>query len=144
MATILSRNFTLEEMTASRTATAKHIKNTPDTQAVACLAALCTAVLQPLRDAMGYAIPVESGYRCKKLNEAVGGVSNSQHMKGQAADLYIAGDKAKGREWMRWIADNCDFDQLIWEHDKAGTYWVHVSYNPSGNRRQVITNYVKG
>ena len=53
MATVLSRNFTLEEMTASRVAKERRIKNVPDTQAVAYLTALCTAVLQPLRDAMG-------------------------------------------------------------------------------------------
>lgn len=144
MATILTKNFTLEELTASATATAQHISNTPDKQAVACLAILACKVLQPLRDWWGYPVKIGSGYRSAKLNKAVGGVSNSQHMKGQAADLCIDGDLTKGKAWFDYIADRLDFDQLILEHNAKGSYWVHVSYNPAGNRRQVIKDYLKG
>jgi hypothetical protein len=111
---------------------------------VCALCALVHNVLQPLRDAMGESIKIGSGYRCPQLNKAVGGVSNSQHMKGEAVDLCIDGDKKKGRKWMTWIMENCDFDQLIWEHNSKGTYWVHVSYRADGkNRRQVIGNLLK-
>ena len=142
--TKLSRNFTLEELFASQTAKSKGIKNQPSTQEIVCLTALTQAVLQPLREWWGKPIVIGSGYRCPALNKAVGGVSNSQHMKGQAVDLFIDGDKKKGRQWMEWIADNCDFDQLIWEHNTKGTYWVHVSFDPFGcNRRHVISNLLK-
>jgi len=142
--TKLSRNFTLEELCASQTAKAKGIKNQPGIQEIVCLTALTQAVLQPLREWWGKPIVIGSGYRCPALNKAVGGVSNSQHMKGQAVDLFIDGDKKKGRQWMEWIADHCDFDQLIWEHNAKGTYWVHVSYDPFGcNRRHVISNLLK-
>ena len=50
----------------------------------------------------------------------------------------------KGRRWFTWIQSHCDFDQLIWEHDKNGVYWVHVSYCADGkNRKQVINNLLK-
>jgi len=140
----LTQHFSLEELTASATATAKGIKNQPDTQAVVNLTALCVMVLEPLRKWWGKEVKIGSGYRCKKLNLAVGGVSNSQHMTGQAADLCIDGDKQKGLKWFEYIRRNLVFDQLIWEHNAKGTFWVHVSYNAQGgNRRQVIDNLLK-
>lgn len=140
----LTQHFSLEELTASATATAKGIKNVPDTQAVVNLTALCVMVLEPLRKWWGKEVKIGSGYRCKKLNLAVGGVSNSQHMTGQAADLCIDGDRQKGLKWFEYIRRNLVFDQLIWEHNAKGTFWVHVSYNAQGgNRRQVIDNLLK-
>lgn len=144
MPTRISKNFTLDELTASATAKQMHIINAPGVDEVCNLCALVHHVLQPLRDAMGESIKIGSGYRCPQLNKAVGGVPNSQHIKGEAADLCIDGDKAKGRKWITWIMDHCDFDQLIWEHNAKGTYWVHVSYRADGkNRRQVIDNLLK-
>ena len=94
---------------------------------------------------MGETIGISSGFRSVALNAAVGGAYNSQHLKGEAADLCINGDKAKGKKWFEWIKAHCQFDQLIWEHNKAGTYWVHVSYRADGqNRKQVINNLLKG
>ena len=144
MATRISKNFTLDELTASATAKQQHIINAPGIEEVCNLCALVHNVLQPLRDAMGESIKIGSGYRCPQLNKAVGGVSNSQHMKGEAADLCIDGDIKKGKRWFEWIKSHCDFDQLIWEHNSKGTYWVHVSYRADGkNRRQVIDNLLK-
>ena len=144
MATRISKNFTLDELLASTTAKQQHITNTPGVDEVCALCALVHYVLQPLREAMQEPIKIGSGYRCPALNRAVGGVANSQHMRGQAADLCIDGDLKKGRKWMTWIMDNCDFDQLIWEHNKKGSYWVHVSYRADGqNRRHVINNLLK-
>lgn len=144
MAIRISKNFTLEEFTASTTAKAKGITNVPSTQQMANLCALVHHVLQPLRDAMGHEVKIGSGYRCPRLNQAVGGVSNSQHQNGEAADLCIDGDKTKGRKWFTWIQTHSDFDQLIWEHNAKGTYWVHVSYRSDGkNRKQVIGDLLK-
>lgn len=144
MATRISKNFTLEEFTASVTAKDKGITNVPSTQQVVNLCALVHHVLQPLRDAMGHEVKIGSGYRCPRLNQAVDGASDSQHMKGEAADLCIDGDKTKGRRWFTWIQSHCDFDQLIWEHNKKGSYWVHVSYRSDGkNRKRVIGDLLK-
>jgi len=141
---MISKNFSLEELTASGTAKARGIKNVPGTAEVVALCALVFNVLQPLRDAMQEPIKIGSGYRCPALNKAVGGVTKSQHMKGEAVDLCIDGDKIKGKRWFDWIKAHCDFDQIIWEHNSKGSYWVHVSFRTDGkNRRQVINELLK-
>ena len=145
MATYISKNFTLEELTASATATAKGIRNNPGQTDIINLCALVHKVLQPLREAMGHPIKIGSGFRSLALNQAVGGVSNSQHMRGEAADLCIDGDIQKGKQWFNWIKTHCEFDQLIWEKNpKTGNYWVHVSYRADGkNRKKVIDKLIK-
>lgn len=144
MTTRISKNFTLEELCASETAKAKGISNNPGQTDIVNLCALTHKVLQPLRDWWGKEVKIGSGYRSYALNKAVGGVSNSQHMKGEAVDLCIDGDMAKGRSWFQYIRQHCQFDQLIWEHNAKGSYWVHVSYRADGNnRRQVIENLLK-
>jgi len=146
MATNITMHFTIDELYASQTAKARGIKNKPGVPEIINLVYLAAYVLEPLREAMGEPIKIGSGYRCPALNRAVGGVANSQHMKGQAADLCIDGDLKKGKRWFEWIRQHCQFDQLIWEHNAKGSYWVHVSYvhPPFGrNRRQVIDNLLK-
>jgi hypothetical protein len=146
MAVQITKHFTLEELCASATAKARGIQNRPNAQQIIALVYLTCYVLEPLREAMNEPIPISSGFRCEQLNRAVGGVSNSQHMKGQAADLCIGGDLEKGKRWFNWIKNNLKFDQLIWEHSRSGTYWVHVSFvhpDLGRNRRQVIDNLLK-
>lgn len=144
MATKISKNFTLEELYASSTAKAKGINNIPTPQAIINLTYLVSKVLQPLRVYAQEPIKIGSGYRSPALNRAVGGVSNSQHMTGQAADLCIDGNIEKGRKWFDLIRRNLPFDQLIWEKNpKTGSYWVHVSFNAEGNRGQVIDGLLK-
>ena len=145
--TRLSKNFTLEELRESATAKQTGIINAPGVDEVCAMCALVHNVLQPLRDAMGEPIKIGSGYRCHQLNKVVGGVSNSQHIKGEAADLCIDGDKEKGRKWFEWIKKHCEFDQLIWEKNpKTGNCWVHVSYvypDFGPNRHKVIDGLEK-
>lgn len=146
MSTPITMHFTIEELYASATAKAKGIDNKPGVQQLINLVYLTAYVLEPLREAMKEPIKINSGYRCPQLNRAVGGVSNSQHLKGQAADICIDGDMKKGRKWFDYIRQHLQFDQLIWEHDKSGTYWIHVSFVPPAygrNRKQVIDNYLK-
>ena len=92
-------HFTIEEMYASDTAKRLGIDNKPSVQQMINLVYLCASVLEPLRVAMNEPIKIGSGFRCERLNKAVGGVYNSQHLKGQAADLCIDGDIQKGRKW---------------------------------------------
>ena len=149
----LTPHFKLSEFVKSPTATARHIDNTPSETIVANLKALCEEVLEPLRQWYGKPIIIGSGYRCPTLNKAVGGVSNSQHMKGEAADLHIPTikapdgstiqDMATARSWIEWLLDN-RFDQLILEHDKSGHYWIHVSFKRTGKNRQTyLPNLLK-
>ena len=145
--TPVTMHFTIEEMYASQTAKKLGIDNKPNVQHMINLVYLCAYVLEPLRLAMNEPIKIGSGYRCRKLNKAVGGVDNSQHTKGQAADLCIDGDLKKGRKWFEYIRDHLPFDQLIWEKNpKTGSYWVHVSFiypDFGKNRRQVIDGLLK-
>ena len=146
MAVQITKHFTLEELCASSTAKARGIQNKPTVQQIVALVYLTCYVLEPLREAMNEPIPISSGFRCEQLNRAVGGVANSQHIKGQAADLCIGGDIEKGKWWFNYIKNNLKFDQLIWEHSKSGTYWVHVSFvHPDfgRNRMQAIDNLLK-
>jgi hypothetical protein len=140
-------HFTIEELYASATAKKLGIDNKPSVQKMINLVYLAAYVLEPLRVAMGEPIKIGSGYRCEKLNKAVGGVYNSQHLKGQAADLCIDGDIQKGRKWFEYIKNHLPFDQLIWEKNpKTGNYWVHVSFvfpDFGKNRKQVIDGLLK-
>lgn len=131
------KHFTMDELTHSATAIRKGIDNTPDSKVKANLTALVANILDPLREAYGKPIVVSSGYRCAKLNRAVGGVARSQHLSGQAADLQSAGKSRSEHKKLFDLARklNLPYDQLIDEHDYK---WVHISFNPKGNRRQVL------
>ena len=84
--------FSIQELTKSATAVRKGIKNDPSIQVCKALTALIENVLDPLREAYGKPIIVTSGYRCEKLNKAVGGAASSQHVKGEAADIRSVQD----------------------------------------------------
>lgn len=132
----ISPNITYKEATASRTASLLFIDNTPNAQALAKMKVIAMNVFEPLRAWYGKAIPVSSFYRSTELNKAIGGVSNSQHILGEAMDLD-AGSRDENLRLFKWIKNSKKFDQLIWEKDGA---WVHVSYKISGNRGQVIND----
>lgn len=126
--------FTIDELTRSAKAERHGIDNTPTPEATTALERLIKNILDPARAIYGRPITVTSGYRSPKLNEAVGGVPNSQHIKGEAADI-TAGSPAENRRLFAIIRELGDFDQLI---DENNFTWVHVSYKTSGNRRQIL------
>lgn len=78
--------FTIKEMTKSQTAELYHIDNTPTKEVIENLKKVMY-ILDMVRVHMGKPIFVNSGYRCKKLNEIVGGAPKSMHIKGLAADI---------------------------------------------------------
>lgn len=127
--------FTIEEMIKSSTATAKRIDNTPNQTVIDSLTKLIEAVLDPLREWYGKPIRVNSGYRCKALNKAVGSkAKNSQHLYGEAADITV-GSKTENEKLFNYIKDNLPFDQLI---NESNFSWVHVSYREGRLRKQVL------
>lgn len=133
----ITDNFTLEELTASTTATRNGIDNSDVPYSViVSLTKLCDHVLQPIREHFNEPVHISSGYRCPRLNELVGGVRNSQHIYGQAADIFLDGDTEKESAYFQWIRRNLDYDQLILEGNQR-TSWLHISYNsPKKNRKQ--------
>jgi zinc D-Ala-D-Ala carboxypeptidase len=142
----MSKNFSLAEMVASDTARRKGIDNTPSLEVVSHLDEFCDNLLQPLRDAWGAPINVTSGYRCHKLNQVVGGVATSAHLRGYAADLQISNMK-KFDEFVKFVVDwikDKPFDQCLIE--KSGsTRWLHIGYKNSKDeqRRQIKDIIVK-
>ena len=94
------------------------------------LQALVEHVLDPARERLGMPITVNSGYRCPAHNKAVGGVKNSQHLKGEAADITCADNKRLAEI----IEQLGNFDQLI-----VYPTFLHVSYKRQGVNRKSIT-----
>jgi len=142
----LSKNFSLEELTFSITANNHGINNTPNAEAKACLRRLAVDVLQPIRDAWGQPIVVTSGYRCPRLNKAVGGVANSQHVYGQAADIKAANPADNGKLFAcirKLVKDGrIKVGQLIWEYGtRRNPRWVHVSLPRSGKANNQVLYY---
>ena len=136
----LTDHFHLSEFVRSETATRLGIDNRiNDPVIISNIRNLCERVLEPLRAFAGCPIIINSGYRCPRLNEAVGGSRRSQHMKGEACDIRIA-DSATGDRWYSWMKENLPYDQLIKEraHKSSGTVWIHVSLrrDEAKNRRQ--------
>ena len=134
----LSEHFTLEEMTASTTVEKKGIENVPDGKAKMALANLCQKILEPVRQKFGHPITVTSGYRSEQLNRAVGGVRNSQHLTGDAADIVCRAlpNAALFRLMEQMVkSGEIEVGQLIWEGGTAGNpAWIHVS-NPRPGKK---------
>jgi len=127
--------FTIRELTRSATARRLGIDNKPPARAVAALHELVEQVLDPLREAWGGPIKVNSGYRCPELNEAVGGTPSSQHQRGEAADITVGSPK-RNRRLLALIKQlNLPVDQCI---DEKGCIWIHVSHRPGHNRRMYM------
>ena len=142
----LSEHFTLREMVQSGTAVRMGIENQPTEADVERMRALCLQVLEPMRRRFGV-IRITSGYRCEALNKAVGGVSNSQHLRGEAADVHCSSVKS-AKTMACYVKETLTFDQLLIERVlHNGCCWIHVSYvietKTRKNRKEtrVLTKY---
>ena len=146
---IISKHFTLQELTKSNTATRLGIENKPNKEQIHKLRLLAAALLQPLRNAVG-PLRVSSGYRSKELNKAIGGSPNSQPCKAEAVDLqhFYRGKMHNLRIYQQLICNDLPFDQCILEFGGATATknsnnpdWIHLSYSLDYNRRQVLVAY---
>ncbi len=127
--------FTISELCKTSTG----IANTPTETIKANLQKLITNMLDPIRAKYGSPIVVSSGYRSAAVNAKVGGVSNSQHLTGHAADLVGEnGTKAELGKIFLAALDVGGYDQLIFETNKKGSWWVHVSWVEKNPRKQVL------
>ena len=123
----LSQHFKLSEFLNLR----KYPENIPTMQAVANLTYGCHLLLEPARLIAGPII-INSGFRCESVNKAVGGVRNSQHLKGQAADVRTQ-DPARFKLLVDFLK-SCEYtDQLL-----TGSGWLHISWNPFASPRHYI------
>lgn len=132
--------FSLAEFINSATAKRLKIDNIPTFEIVDNLNRLAD-YLDDIREKLGRPIFVNSGYRCPFLNKMVGGVANSQHQKGLAADLVCSDMNTLEKV----IRETGGFDQFIKEHRKGSkSFWFHVSIAPcKGKPRNQIINLEK-
>lgn len=139
--------FTIRELTKSATAIRRGINNTPTKTVENALTALVDNVLDPLREKYGAPIPVSSGYRCVALNRVIGGAINSQHTKGEAADITSLSDsRDDNMKLLRTLLNSgIVFDQVIAEDidSKGRPNWIHVSYTKSRPNRMKRTTMKK-
>lgn len=129
----LSPDFTLEELTRSETATRHSIKNDPDAEQLKNLKILATQILQPARNAICQPIVITSGFRCKKLNEMVGGKPNSYHLAGMAADIKTPSVKY-AYDLAQALNRQLLTDIVLWEHS-GNSEWIHVQWSRSPRHR---------
>lgn len=131
--------FNLKELTYSRAAAERKIKNAPSAEEEAALEKLVDTCLDPIREAYGLPILVTSGFRCEAVNRLCGGVKGSQHARGEAADLVpCAGGSLKAMALAAF--DHADFDQLIVEQPMTNR-WLHVSHRRGGVQRREVLYY---
>lgn len=134
----MNLNFTISELINSQTAKNFGINNIPNIKEIDNLLYLIFCILQPLRDKFG-AITITSGYRCTKLNMLVNGVTNSNHLYGQAADIIP--QKATFKQVYDYIVNNLDYDECFIEQSK-GKKWLHIAYRHKNNRKKHNPNYL--
>lgn len=123
-----TKNFSYDELIASSTAKRLGLDNTPTEKEKEKLRELAETILQPIRDAWKSPIIVNSAFRSEAVNKAVGGVKNSQHRLGEAADITIGG-KERNRKLFNFIQKliqkgDIYVGQLIDEYNYS---WIHVS-----------------
>lgn len=131
----MGKYFTVNELCKSDTARLKGIDNSPNAIQISNMEELITNVLDPLREAYGKPINVNSGFRCDSLNRAVGGAKTSEHLTGCAADIDVHSKEGNKQLFDLIQKLNLPFRQLI---DESNFSWVHVSYNKNDIKRQVL------
>lgn len=119
--------FTLREFIKSTTAARLKIDNTPSAEILRNLEYGVQMVLDPLRRIHQQPIIITSGYRCAQLNKAVGGVANSWHTKGNAADIRVK-DENEAREIFDILKTLPSVDTVLFEHSRQ-SQWIHVQWD---------------
>lgn len=137
----ISKHISFDEATKSVTAIRRGIYNVPTAEILLNMVKVAENCFEPLREWYGKPLKINSFYRCKALNTAVGGSSTSDHMQGMSIDID-AGSKEENLKLFNWLKDNVKYKQLIHEYgDKTGPDWVHVSYDENNLKQQVL--YIK-
>ena len=122
-----SENFTLQELIHSTTADKHRISNIPGCEEIRNLQYGVDMVLQPLRSIYQKPIIITSGYRCAALNKLVGGVANSYHLQGNAADIRVHSQE-EAEEIFRILKMIPSVDVALFEHSTTSC-WLHVQWD---------------
>jgi len=140
---MISKHVSDKEGVYSITAIRREIDNIPDDEQLSNMKLIAKKIFEPLREFVGGPIKINSFFRCKKLNTAIGGSRTSQHCQGQAMDIDDTFKVVANSDMYEYIKNNLDFDQLIWEFgDDDNPNWLHVSYvSPEKNRNRCLKAY---
>ena len=131
---MISKHITIDEATFSAKAVANKISNVPNESQLEAMQLVAEKLFEPLRVWYNKPIKINSFFRSLEVNKLVGGAASSQHCKGEAIDIS-AGSKTENKKLFDYVCKNLDFDQCINEYDFT---WVHISYKPKGNRKQIL------
>ena len=125
----ISEHISYKEAVRSDTADRLNIINLPNESELDNMSIISEKIFEPLRSHVGGPIRINSFFRSVELNKAIGGSSTSQHCKGQAFDLDDSYGCMTNAEMYKFVKDNLDFDQMIWEFgDDENPNWIHISY----------------
>ena len=140
---MISKHVSYKEGVHSNTALRRGIDNTPTDDHLHFMELIAENIFEPLRQHVGGQIKINSFYRSPELNTAIGGSKTSQHCKGQAMDIDDTFGVMTNAEMYKFIKENLNFDQMIWEFgDDENPAWVHVSYVSSEkNRNRCLKAY---
>ena len=130
----MGRYFTIAELCNSDTADRRGIINRLPKEYLPHVQELINHVLDPLREWYGKPIYVNSGYRCPELNKVVGGVENSYHVSGCAADID-ARNYEENKKLFDYIRENLPFTEVGWE---GGGRWIHVALVPGRENEKEV------
>ena len=142
---LISKHFTLEQLTVTSLLPNKRISNTPSKSSVENLSRLAKGILDPVHEKFGKELVIYSGFRSPQYNERSGGLFNSQHCVGEAVDFRVI--DVPNLKVARFITDRLLYDQCVME-----TYstlddtqaWLHVSLRSFGNRREQLVSFKNG
>jgi len=140
---MLSKHVSDKEGSYSITALRLGLDNTPGDYEYSNMRLISEKIFEPLREYVAGPIKINSFYRGPDLNKAIGGSSKSQHCQGRAIDIDDTYGHKTNAQMYKWIKDNLNFDQMIWEfgNDKNPA-WVHVSYvSEDQNRNRCLKAY---
>jgi hypothetical protein len=140
---MISKHISDKEGVYSITAMRRGLDNTPNQFELSNMKEIAEQVFEPLREWVGGSIRINSFYRGKALNKAIGGSTTSQHCKGQAMDIDDVYGHKTNAEMYEWVKENLNFDQMIWEFgDDKNPNWIHISYvNEIDNRNICLKAY---
>ena len=139
----ISKHISYKEGVYSITALRLGLNNDPSESHLQNMKLIAEKVFEPLRMHVGGPIKINSFYRGPELNAAIGGSAKSQHCHGQAMDIDDTFGHMSNADMYKWIKENLDYDQMIWEFGTdLNPDWVHVSYvSPESNRNRCLKAY---
>ena len=140
----ISEHISYKEAINSFTAKRKGISNEPNDYELSNMELIAKEIFEPLREWVGGAIKINSFFRSKELNKAIGGSKTSQHRQGRAIDIDDVYGHKTNAEMFKFIKENLNFDQLIWEFgNDDNPDWLHVSYVSEEQNRKRCLKAVK-